>query len=292
MRIANVDRRLKLLVAGGAVDVETASRGRFSADPRCAIDRIDELASWSAGIAEPGEDFSPASAGPPVPAPQQVFAIGLNYVDHAIESGLAAPKAPVVFAKYVTSLTGPVTDVVLPDGSVDWEVEVVAVIGRVARRVPVERAWECVAGLMVGQDISERQLQHSGPAPQFGLAKSFPGFSPTGPVLVTPDELDRPDDLGIGCALNGEEVQKARTSEMTFTVPALVAYLSAVLTLLPGDLIFTGTPPGVGMGRTPPRFLHDGDRLRSWVEGIGELEQRFVAPSGVPEVAEDHGEDR
>src|SRR5713226_6599721 len=132
MRIANVDGRLKLLVAGGAVDVETASRGRFSADPRCAIDRIDELASWSAGIAEPGEDFSPASAGPPVPAPRQVFAIGLNYLDHAIESGFAAPPLPVVFAKYVTSLTGPVTDVVLPDGSVDWEVEVVAVIARAA----------------------------------------------------------------------------------------------------------------------------------------------------------------
>jgi 2-keto-4-pentenoate hydratase/2-oxohepta-3-ene-1,7-dioic acid hydratase in catechol pathway len=177
--------------------------------------------------------------------------------------------------------------VVLPDGSVDWEVEVVAVIGRVARHVAVQRAWEFVAGLMVGQDISERQLQGSGPAPQFGLAKSFPGFSPTGPVLVTPDELDWPDDLGLGCALNGEEVQKARTSDMIFTVPALVAYLSGVLTLLPGDLIFTGTPPGVGMSRTPPRFLHAGDRLISWVDGIGQLEQRFVAPSEMPGVGAD-----
>jgi 2-keto-4-pentenoate hydratase/2-oxohepta-3-ene-1,7-dioic acid hydratase in catechol pathway len=287
MRIANVDSRLKLLVAGGAVDVETASRGQFGADPRFAFDRIDELANWSTGIHEPGEDFSPSSAGPPVVAPRQVFAIGLNYVDHATESGFAAPKAPVVFAKYMTSLTGPVTDVVLPDGSVDWEVEVVAVIGRVARHVAVQRAWEFVAGLMVGQDISERQLQGSGPAPQFGLAKSFPGFSPTGPVLVTPDELDWPDDLGLGCALNGEEVQKARTSDMIFTVPALVAYLSGVLTLLPGDLIFTGTPPGVGMSRTPPRFLHAGDRLISWVDGIGQLEQRFVAPSEMPGVGAD-----
>jgi 2-keto-4-pentenoate hydratase/2-oxohepta-3-ene-1,7-dioic acid hydratase in catechol pathway len=287
MRMANVDSRLKLVVAGGAVDVEAASRGRFSADPRLAIDRIDELAHWSLGIHQPGEEFSPASAGPPVLAPRQVFAIGLNYADHAIESGFAAPQAPIVFAKYVTSLTGPVTDVELPEGSVDWEVEVVAVIGRAARRVRVERAWEFVAGLMVGQDISERQLQHSGPAPQFGLAKSFPGFSPTGPILVTPDELDLPDDLGIGCALNGEEVQKARTSDMIFSIPELVAYLSDVLTLLPGDLIFTGTPPGVGMGRTPQRFLRDGDRLRSWVEGIGQLEQRFVAPSAGQEVQDE-----
>jgi 2-keto-4-pentenoate hydratase/2-oxohepta-3-ene-1,7-dioic acid hydratase in catechol pathway len=287
MRVANVDGRLKLLVAGGAVDVETASRGRFSADPHRAFDRIEELVIWSAGIHEPGEEFSPATAGPPVVAPRQVFGIGLNYVDHAIEAGLETPQAPIVFTKYVTSLTGPFTDVVLPNGSVDWEVEVVAVIGRNARSVPVERAWEFVAGLTVGQDISERELQNSGPVPQFGLAKSFPGFSPTGPVLVTPDELDRPDDLGIGCALNGEEVQKARTTDMIFSIPALVAYLSSVLTLLPGDLIFTGTPPGVGMGRSPQRFLHDGDRLNSWVEGIGELEQHFVAPSAGPGVGED-----
>ena len=116
-------------------------------------------------------------------------------------------------------------------------------------------------------------------APQFGLAKSFPGFSPIGPVLVSPDEFDRPDDLGLGCDINGEEVQKGRTSDMIFSIPELVAYLSGIVTLLPGDLIFTGTPPGVGMGRTPPRFLQEGDRLHSWIEGIGELEQTFTPPA-------------
>jgi 2-keto-4-pentenoate hydratase/2-oxohepta-3-ene-1,7-dioic acid hydratase in catechol pathway len=119
-------------------------------------------------------------------------------------------------------------------------------------------------------------LQRRGPVPQFGLGKSYPGFAPTGPVLVTLDEFQNPDDLAIGCEVNGQSMQDARTSNMIFSVPALVAFLSGVLTLLPGDVIFTGTPPGVGMGRNPPVFLKPGDRLRSWIEGIGELEQRFV----------------
>ena len=183
----------------------------------------------------------------------------------------------MVFTKYVSSFSGPATEVVLPSGSVDWEVEVVAVIGKTARAVPSDRGWEYVAGLTVGQDLSDRALQRSGPAPQFGLAKSFPGFSAMGPSLVTPDELNRPDDLGLGCDVNGEQMQKGRTSDMIFSVPDLVSYLSGIVTLLPGDVIYTGTPPGVGMGRTPPRYLREGDHLHSWVEGLGHLDQRFVA---------------
>ena len=200
-----------------------------------------------------------------------------NYADHAAESGVDAPADPLVFAKYVTSLSGPISEVALPAGLVDWEVEVVAVIGALAHNVSSSVGWDYVAGLTAGQDLSERQLQLSGlPAPQFGLAKSFPGFSPTGPVLVSPEEFDRPDDLGLGCDINGEEVQKGRSSDMIFSIPELVAYLSGIVTLLPGDLIFTGTPPGVGMGRTPPCFLQEGDRLHSWIDGIGELEQTFT----------------
>jgi len=280
VRIANVEGRLKLLVAGGAVDVGRASGGRFGPDPQLGLERTTELAEWAATVHEPGEEWDPALAGPPSPAPRQVFAIGLNYRDHAAESGFEPPTSPLVFTKWPSSLSGPVTDVDLPDGSVDWEVEVVAVIGALAREVPATRAWDYVAGLTAGQDLSERELQRSGPAPQFGLAKSYPGFSPTGPVLVTPDEFACPDDLALGCEVNGEKVQEGRTSDMIFSIPELVAYLSTVVTLLPGDVIFTGTPPGVGMGRTPPLFLHPGDLLHSWVEGVGDLHQRFVAASG------------
>ncbi len=276
VRIANIAGRLKLLVGGGAVDVAKASGGRFGADPHAVFGRMAELSAWASNVTQADEAWDAAVADAPVPAPRQVFAIGLNYSEHAAESGFDAPEAPVVFTKWPSSLSGPVSDVVLPPGSVDWEVELVAVIGATARRVSVERAWEVVCGLTVGQDLSERQMQRSGPAPQFGLAKSHAGFAPIGPLMVTPEELDRPDDLGLGCDINGEKVQDGRTRDMIFTVPQLVAHLSAVVTLWPGDLIFTGTPPGVGIGRTPPRFLTPGDRLHSWVEGIGDLHQRFV----------------
>ncbi|MGI5183384.1 fumarylacetoacetate hydrolase family protein [Dactylosporangium sp. CA-152071] len=205
--------------------------------------------------------------------------MGLNYSKHAAESGFAVPDAPtVMFTKWPSCLTGPVTTVELPaGGSTDWEVELVVVIGATARNVPQERAWEHVAGLTVGQDLSERVRQTAGPSPQFSLGKSLPGFGPTGPWLVTPDELDDREDLELGCSVNGEEVQKGRTRELIFSVPAMVSKLSAALPLLPGDVLFTGTPAGVGMGRTPPRFLAPGDELVSYVTGIGELRQRFVA---------------
>jgi 2-keto-4-pentenoate hydratase/2-oxohepta-3-ene-1,7-dioic acid hydratase in catechol pathway len=181
-----------------------------------------------------------------------------------------------MFAKYVSAFSGPVSEVVLPAGKVDWECELVAIIGRTTRHIQAEEAWSHVAGLTVGQDLSERVLQRSGPVPQFSLGKSHAGFAPTGPVLVTTDEVADPDDLAIGCEVNGQTMQSARTSQMIFPVPQLIAYLSTVVTLFPGDVIFTGTPEGVGMGRTPPVFLAPGDHLRSWIEGIGELDQRFT----------------
>lgn len=161
---------------------------------------------------------------------------------------------PPVFTKFVSSLTGPDTVVALPpEGSVDWEVELVVVIGATARTVPETDAWEYVAGLTIGQDLSERVSQLAGPAPQFSLGKSLPGFAPTGPWLVTPDEFHNPDDVALGCSLDGEMVQNGRTA----------------------DLIFTGTPAGVGLGRTPPRYIGSGQRLESWVEGVGVMTQSF-----------------
>jgi 2,4-diketo-3-deoxy-L-fuconate hydrolase len=287
VRTANLSGRLVLVTAdgSGAVDVEQASGGRFGPDPQAVYDRWAEFTAWAAGAdLSPAQPFRREDLGAPAPAPRQVLAIGLNYSEHAAESGFSVPDAPtVMFTKWPSCLTGPVTEVELPEGGhTDWEVELVAVIGKPARAVSAAEAWDHVAGLTVGQDLSERVLQTAGPSPQFSLAKSLPGFGPMGPWLVTPDEFDDRDDLELGCSINGQQVQKGRTRELIFSVPAMVSKLSAKLPLLPGDVLFTGTPSGVGMGRNPQRFLSPGDELVSYVAGIGELRQRFVAAPTAP----------
>lgn len=279
MRTANINGRLKVVSGDVACDVANASNGRFSPDPAAVYDRWDDFTAWALekdADTMAAEPFDPANAGPPSPRPRQVFAVALNYVDHAAESGVKPPDDPLFFTKYVSAFGGAHSTIDLPPfGNVDWECELVVVIGSESHRVEPERAWSHVAGVTIGQDISERKLQRSGPLPQFSLGKSYPGFAPQGPVLVTPDELADRDDLAIGCDVNGAPMQKARTSDMIFPVPELVAYLSKVVTLYPGDVIFTGTPPGVGMGRNPQVFLKPGDRLRSYIEGIGEMVQDF-----------------
>ncbi|GAA2037431.1 fumarylacetoacetate hydrolase family protein [Catenulispora yoronensis] len=280
MRIANVDGRLALVRGDRAVDVEKASGGEFAADPQAVYAHWARFRAWAEGVELPdGEPFAAEDLGSPAPAPAQVFGIGLNYRDHAGESGFEVPEGlPPVFTKFRSSIAGPVTQVRVPEGgNIDWEVELVVVIGAEARDVPREQGWDYVAGLTVGQDLSDRLAQFQGPAPQFSLAKSLPGFGPMGPWLVTPDEFSDPDDLALRCSLNGEEMQSSRTKELIFPVSALVARLSSLLPLHPGDVIFTGTPAGVGLSRTPPRWLVPGDVLVSEVEGIGTLRQTFVA---------------
>ncbi|WP_410631627.1 fumarylacetoacetate hydrolase family protein [Amycolatopsis sp. cmx-4-83] len=290
MRLANIGNRAALVLgtAGSerTLDVADASAGRWGPGLPDVFRNWADVTAWAARLEAPADrlvTLDRARLGAPSPAPSQVFAVGLNYHAHAAESGFAAPtQLPPVFTKYVSSFSGPDTDVVLPpDGNVDWEVELVVVIGREAHEVTEAGAWSYVAGLTAGQDLSERLTQLRGPAPQFGLGKSFPGFSPQGPWLVTPDEFADPDDLELGCAIDGEEVQKGRTSDLIFSVPRLIEALSETVTLQPGDVVFTGTPAGVGVGREPKRFLRAGERLDSWVDGIGELHQRFVAaPDG------------
>ncbi|GAB5897698.1 fumarylacetoacetate hydrolase family protein [Mycolicibacterium mageritense] len=283
MRLLNIDNRLHVETAGGYVaDVEKVSSGVFAADPQAIYDRWDEFVDWCASSAETlAAEARPrdghAMIGPPAPRPPQVFAVGLNYDQHAAESGFAKPQQPVIFTKFVSSITGPVSDVTLPDGDVDWEVELVVVMGRGGRNISAANAWRHVAGLTVGQDISERRRQHAGPAPQFSLAKSHEGFSPIGPVVVTPDEFADPDDVELGATINGQQVQHGRTSDLIFPVPVLIEEISRIVALYPGDVIFTGTPQGIGAGRVPPRFLKPGEVLRSYVSGIGELVQTFTA---------------
>lgn len=284
MRIANLAGRLVVITddGAGAVDVQAASSGVFDADPQAVYDRWDEFLSWANGADLLGATaFAAQDLGAPAPAPRQVLAIGLNYSEHAAESGFQVPEAPtVLFTKWQSCLTGPITEVELPSGGhTDWEVELVAVIGRRAFRVAEDQAWDHVAGLTVGQDISERIIQSAGPSPQFSLGKSLPGFGPTGPWLVTPEEFPDRENLQLGCAINGEQMQLGHTRDLIFSVAALVSKLSHTLPLLPGDVLFTGTPAGVGLGRTPQRWLAPGDELVSYVSGIGELRQSFVSSS-------------
>ena len=273
MKIATIDDRAALVIGDTVVDVATASDGRFGPDSMDLYERWDEFAAWAVDIG-PGDDaLDESRLGNPVPRPRQVFAIGLNYRSHAEESGMAIPDVPATFTKFPASLTGPFDDVELAGATVDWEVELVAVVGRTADRVAESDAWDHIAGLTVGQDISDRTLQFAAGA-QFSLGKSRRGFGPMGPWLVTTDEVPDPDDLALGCSVDGDTVQDARTSDLIFGVPRLVAELSAVLPLLPGDVIFTGTPAGVGVTRDPARFLEPGQVLESWIEGIGTIRNR------------------
>lgn len=287
MRVANVANRAHLVLkaADGSdrlIDVATASDGQFGPTPRAVYDNWDAFAAWAVRAhpdAEAGSPVDRSALGAPSPEPRQVFAIGLNYDEHAAESGYEAPtELPPIFTKYVSAFTGPDTEVVIPSGgNVDWEVELIAVVGRQSYRISEDDAWDHLAGVTAGQDISERITQLRGPAPQFGLGKSYPGFAPQGPFLITPDELTDRDDLEIGCRIDDEIVQCGRTREMIFAVPTLISKLSANVTLYPGDVIFTGTPAGVGLGREPKRFLRPGETLYSWIQGVGGLTQRFVS---------------
>jgi 2,4-didehydro-3-deoxy-L-rhamnonate hydrolase len=275
-RLISTGGRAALEIDGLAYDLARLSGDDALADPMAAVARCDELHAWSA--APSGTPALGAVADleldAPVPRPRQVFAIGLNYADHAAESGMDTPPAPLTFTKFPSSLAGPTAPIPLSGAMVDWEVEIVAVVGRRASHVPVADAWSVLAGLTVGQDVSDRLVQLTGSPPQFSLGKSFPSYAPIGPAVVSVDSLADPGDLALTCDVSGERMQDGRSSQMLFAIPQLIAYLSSICTLEPGDLVFTGTPAGVGMSRN--RFLVDGDVLVSEVEGIGRLENRCV----------------
>jgi len=278
IRLANLRGRATLVVGEGLVDVEERSGRRFSADPMAAMRDWAPLADWARGLraGDATAVLRTEELGPPVPRPAKVFAIGVNYRAHVAEAGMELPKTPMVFTKFPSCLAGPSADVVLSSAFVDWEVELVVVVGRGGWHIPEERALEHVAGYCVGQDISDRRLQFSDKPPQFCLGKSLDGFGPTGPAVVSLDEFADPNDLALTCDVSGERMQDARTSDMIFGVPALVAYLTRHCTLEPGDLIFTGTPSGVGSTRNPRRYLRAGEEIVSTIERIGTLRNRCV----------------
>lgn len=284
MRLANVDGRATIITDRGGVDLERASAGRFGSHPDAAVVQILDVRRW---VDEESPTLDPELStsalqndlgrlGPPVLRPPQIFAIGLNYADHADETGMELPSQPMVFTKFTSSLAGPGVDVPVLADTVDWEVELVAVIGRGGRDIAAADALDHVAGFCVGQDYSERRLQMVSTPAQFSLAKSLRNFSPIGPWLTTLDELDDPNDLAISCNNGDEVLQRSRTTSLIFDVPTLVEYLSSHVELLPGDLVFTGTPDGVGVGRRPRVFIQPGWTIESQIEGLGSLRNSFV----------------
>lgn len=282
MRLASAAGRLTTFVDGAAVDVEKSSGGRLSADPQAAYEDWEDLVAWGESVGAVGGPADFRGLDAPVPTPRQVFAVGLNYRDHVAEMGLEGPPAPAIFTKFPTCITGPDATVTLASDTTDWEIELVVVIARRAHRVARSDAHRYIAGYTIGQDISERTMLTTGSMPQFSLGKSFPGYGPIGPWVVTLDEFEDPDDLALRCSVNGTARQDARTSQMIRPVSELVESLSAVCPLLPGDMIFTGTPSGVGMALDPPCYLAPGDRIDSMIEGIGTLVTTVVGSHDDP----------
>ncbi|HEV3002829.1 MAG TPA: fumarylacetoacetate hydrolase family protein, partial [Pirellulales bacterium] len=215
----------------------------------------------------------------PVPDPEKVICVGLNYADHARESGVSPPEEPVLFNKFPTALLAHGRPIVLPRVSreVDYEAELVVVIGRGGRHIPRDRAMQHVAGYCPGHDVSARDWQLRKPGKQWLMGKTFDTFAPCGPALVTRDEVPQPGKLRIQFRLNGQMLQDSNTDQLIFPIEELVAYISQVCTLAPGDLIFTGTPPGVGFARQPPIFLQPGDMTEVEIEGLGVLKNPVAA---------------
>ena len=213
----------------------------------------------------------------PLPKPPKIICIGLNYRDHAEESNLAIPETPTVFAKFATSVTGHGRPIVLPKNSSkpDYEAEFAVVIGKGGRHIPEARWREHVFGYTILNDVSARDFQMA--TSQWMIGKTFDTFAPMGPAVVTADEIEDPHNLAISLTLSGEVMQDSNTSNLIFKVPQLIAYLSSVFTLEPGDIISTGTPAGVGFARKPPRWLKPGDEVVVRVEGLGELRNPVVA---------------
>jgi len=239
---------------------------------------LRRLRRWAATFATSAVKVStPIRYGPPIARPSKIVCVGLNYRDHAKETGAEIPKEPIIFLKATSATAGPFDDLVIPRGAskVDWEIELGVVIGKRTSVVPEARAADSIAGYLVVNDFSERtfQLEHGG---QWVKGKSADGFAPLGPYFATPEEIGNPHDLKMWLALNGKTMQNSSTANMIFGIPRIISYVSQFMTLLPGDVLSTGTPSGVGLARKPPRFLKPGDVIESGIQGLGKQRQEVV----------------
>jgi 2-keto-4-pentenoate hydratase/2-oxohepta-3-ene-1,7-dioic acid hydratase in catechol pathway len=267
-----------VLIEGEAIGIRGAGFEDITSVIAGGADAMDRVSRWLHN--PPGRDrmeASKATLAAPVLRPPKIICIGLNYRDHAIESNLPIPETPTMFAKFPTAVIGPGAPIVLPKASAkpDYEAEFGVVIGKGGRYIPEERWREHVFGYTIVNDVSARDFQMA--TSQWMIGKTFDTFAPIGPAIVTADEIEDPHNLAISLELSGDIMQSSNTSNLIFKIPRLIAYLSSVFTLEPGDIIATGTPSGVGFARTPPRYLKPGDEVRVRVEGIGELYNPVIA---------------
>jgi len=256
--------------------VASLSDGVISSDSVEALKFQTELSELYETLSENNAtgNLSEVELGNPVPKSPNCYAVGLNYRKHAEESGMDIPEVPMIFTKHTSCFVGPKANVEMRSDYVDWEVELVAVIGKEGKNIPKENALEHVAGLCVGQDISDRPAQFATTPAMFNLGKSFDTYGPMGPALVSLDLLENCESLDIECKLNGETVQKSNTSDLIFNISSIISYLSEIVSLNVGDTIWTGTPSGVGIASG--KFLKDGDILTSSIEGLGSMENKCV----------------
>ena len=275
-KLGTVDGKAVLIKDDHYFDVASLSDGAISSDSVEALKFQTELSELYETLSEKNAtgNLSEVELGNPVPKSPNCYAVGLNYRKHAEESGMDIPEVPMIFTKHTSCFVGPKANVEMRSDYVDWEVELVVVIGKEGKNIPKENALEHVAGLCVGQDISDRPAQFATTPAMFNLGKSFDTYGPMGPALVSLDLLENCESLDIECKLNGETVQKSNTSDLIFNISSIISYLSEIVSLNVGDTIWTGTPSGVGIASG--KFLKDGDILTSSIEGLGSMENKCV----------------
>ena len=273
---ANINDRSALVQGETFFDLDTVTNGVVSPDAMEAIQNSDLLHHYAAqlGDYEPSGIIADVDVCAPIPHPRNSFGVGLNYQLHVEEAASKTPSTPMVFTKFPSCISGPNDDVIMRSDKCDYEGELVVVIGKNGKDIKREEAWSHILGLSVGQDFSDRGVQYKDQPAQFNLGKSFDTFGPTGPYLVSTDSFTDPSDLEISTTVNGEVRQRDRTSNMIFDIPTLISYISSITSLVVGDIIFCGTPDGVGFRNGS--FLNDGDIVETAIEGIGTMRNKCV----------------
>jgi len=283
-KLANISGQAALVKGEHYYDLKTISNNALSDDTLDALNHLDELHKLNSSLdnTNPTGLLKDVSIDAPISNPKNCYAVGLNYRNHAEEAGMEIPSVPMIFTKHTTCLVGPFSDVEMRSDHVDYEAELVAVIGKSGKDISKDDAWSHIAGLCVGQDISDRVVQFAAKPPQFNLGKSFDTFGPMGPYLVALDELEYEKGFKIECKVNEEIRQDDNTNDLIFDIPSIINYLSEIVTLNIGDVIFTGTPGGVGV--MEGKFLQEGDVITTKIEGLGTLKnvcKRITNHSGI-----------